>query len=126
MKNGFIIIVVLVIIGLICGLVFSNIPKKRNNLQEFTIEDYYAAQDSILVLEKLLAKSNTICNDYEVKLAEKDSIILSLTDLVNYYKDDALVYRYKIERIRQYNKIVENNSSQSVYFRGWVKRVIED
>lgn len=126
MKNGFIIIVVLVIIGLICGLVFTNIPKKRNNLQEFTIEDYYAAQDSILVLEKLLAKSNTICNDYEVKLAEKDSIILSLTDLVNYYKDDALVYRYKIERIRQYNKIVENNSSQSVYFRGWVKRVIED
>ena len=126
MKNGFIIIVALVIIGLICGLVFTNIPKKRNNLQEFTIEDYYAAQDSILVLEKLLAKSNTICNDYEVKLAEKDSIILSLTDLVNYYKDDALVYRYKIERIRQYNKIVENNSSQSVYFRGWVKRVIED
>ena len=50
----------------------------------------------------------------------------SLKDSVNVYKEDALVYKYKIERIKAYDKIVRNNSSRSKYFLCWVRRVLED
>ena len=50
----------------------------------------------------------------------------SLKDSLNIYKEDALVYKYKIERIKAYDKIVRNNSSQSKFFLGWVRRVLED
>lgn len=42
---------------------------------------------------------------------------------------DSLMYEnfvlnYKIERIKEYDSIVIRNSSQSKYFRGWIRRVI--
>lgn len=128
MKKYLNIILIIIVIFFTGFFIFQKVSNNKTKpiLSEFTIDDYYSAQDSIIVLQKLLNKSYAICEEYEVKIATQDSVIKSLTDLVNYYKDDALVYRYKIERIRQYNKIVEKNSSQSVYFRGWVKRVIED
>ena len=52
--------------------------------------------------------------------------ILSHDDGFDIYKEDALVYKYKIERIKAYDKIVRNNSSQSKFFLGWVRRVLED
>ena len=42
------------------------------------------------------------------------------------YIEDAFVYKYKIERIKAYDNIVRNNSSQSKFFLGWVRRVLED
>lgn len=56
----------------------------------------------------------------------KSSQLSVMSDSLNYYKEDALVYKYKIERIKAYDKIVRNNSSQSKFFLGWVRRVLED
>lgn len=56
----------------------------------------------------------------------KNSQLSVMSDSLNYYKEDALVYKYKIERIKAYDKIVRNNSSQSKFFLGWVRRVLED
>ena len=55
----------------------------------------------------------------------RDSISI-LKDSVNFYKEDGLVAKYKLERIKAYDKIVRNNSSQSKWFIGWVRRVLED
>lgn len=39
-------------------------------------------------------------------------------------KVENFVLKYKINRIKQYDSIIIRNSSQSKYFRGWVRRVI--
>lgn len=39
-------------------------------------------------------------------------------------KIENFILKYKINRIKQYDSIVIRNSSQSKYFRGWVRRVI--
>lgn len=56
----------------------------------------------------------------------RDVINGQLQDSLEFYKEDAFVYKYKIERIKAYNEIVKKNSSQSKYFLGWVRRVLED
>lgn len=45
---------------------------------------------------------------------ERDSI------LQEYY-----VYKYKIERVRDYIRITEANSNNKVFFLGWVKRAVQ-
>ena len=42
------------------------------------------------------------------------------------YKEYARFYKYKIERIKAYDKIVRNNSTQSKFFLDWVRSVLED
>lgn len=56
----------------------------------------------------------------------RDVINGQLQDSLEFYREDAFVYKYKIERIKAYNEIVKKNSSQSKYFLGWVRRVLED
>lgn len=56
----------------------------------------------------------------------RDVLNGQLQDSVDFYREDAFVYKYKIERIKAYNEIVKKNSSQSKYFLGWVRRVLED
>lgn len=51
---------------------------------------------------------------------------LAYKDSFEYLKEDLFVYQYKIERIKAYNAIVERDNSQNVFFRGWIKRVLED
>lgn len=76
-------------------------------------------QDSLNILNNKLQSLDAL---YQFK----NSQLSILSDSLNYYKEDALVYRYKIERIKAYDKIVRNNSSQSKFFLGWVRRVLED
>lgn len=87
---------------------------------------------------------------YQTNIKTNESIIQSQKDSISFltgkvaqikfdfenYKDsininDTMIYenfilRYKINRIKQYDSIVIRNSSQSKYFRGWVRRVIYD
>lgn len=51
---------------------------------------------------------------------------LAYKDSFEYLKEDLFVYQYKLERIKAYNAIVERDNSQNVFFRGWIKRVLED
>lgn len=60
--------------------------------------------------------------DLQVNEAEN----LAYRDSFEYLKEDLFVYQYKLERIKAYNAIVERDNSQNVFFRGWVKRVLED
>lgn len=90
-------------------------------------------RDSITNLTNIIVSLNdsiTMLNsdlEYNKKIRELNSKKLEQTlDSLSYYKEDALVYKYKIERIKAYDKIVRNNSSQSKFFLGWVRRVLED
>lgn len=72
-------------------------------------------RDSISSLMGKIAQMSDSLIYYKTILTNKDSIIFE-----NY------TLKYKINRIKQYDSIVIRNSSQSKYFRGWVRRVIYD
>lgn len=81
---------------------------------------------TIVVLNDSIKKLNSDL-EYNKNLREYNSKRLEIAlDSLSYYKEDAIVYKYKIERIKAYDKIVRNNNSQSKFFLGWVRRVIED
>ena len=50
-------------------------------------------------------------------------------DSLNAFKhtmsSDEFIARYKLERIRYYTNIVDNNPKQMKYYKGWIKRVLE-
>lgn len=94
---------------------------------------YYEARDSIISLtgEIQLLRDSLINNKITITQLKNDNYFLKsenkmIRDSIDIYKEDALVYKYKIERIKAYDKIVRNNSSQSKFFLGWVRRVLED
>lgn len=53
-----------------------------------------------------------------------------LQDSLNYIKDsigeDLFVAKYKLGRIKYYTDIVDKNSSQLKFYKGWIKRVLKD
>ena len=94
---------------------------------------YYEARDSIISLtgEIEMYKDSIIELNGDLSSYIDANTILgtkldNYKDSLDFYKEEALVYKYKIERIKAYDKIVKNNSSQSKYFLGWVRRVLED
>lgn len=70
-------------------------------------------QYSIDSLTGELAKIKLELETAKSALTDKDSL-----------KVENFILKYKINRIKQYDSIVIRNSSQSKYFRGWVRRVI--
>ena len=71
-----------------------------------------------------------------VNIEDKQRIIalqrqLDLTrDSLSYVKDslgeDLFVAKYKLGRIEYYTKIVDNKPSQIKFYKGWIKRVLND
>ena len=125
-------ILIVISIALSCDLACDLIPRKGNTP---IIEDGYAVDYAILYNEQVEV------NDSLTGIVElyKDSIAVLNTQINNAkfdyrelkaayddYYEKAILYEYKIERIKAYDKIVRNNNSQSKYFLGWVRRVIED
>ena len=125
-------ILIVISIALSCGIACDLIPRKGNTP---IIEDGYAIDYAILYNEQVEVNDSLTGI---VKLY-KDSIAILNTQINNAkfdykelkaaydeYYEKAILYEYKIERIKAYDKIVRNNNSQSKYFLGWVRRVIED
>lgn len=111
-------------------------PRKRNTTENVAVGYdilYYEARDSIISLtgEIQLLRDSLINNKILITQLKNDNYFLksenkTIRDSINIYKEDAFVYKYKIERIKAYDNIVRNNSSQSKFFLGWVRRVLED
>lgn len=104
-------VILLACITFICGVLIpigvyqTNIKVNENIIQN--------QKDSISSLTGKVAQMSDSLICYKTTLANKDSLIFE-----NY------ILKYKINRIKQYDSIVIRNSSQSKYFRGWVRRVI--
>ena len=123
----------------ICGI--FTICSCKNHAIKTNYEELYNTQINInndvinqniklndIILE--LKDSLELYKNSDIKVTDKiedlrDSISV-LKDSVDFYKEDGLVAKYKLERIKAYDKIVRNNSSQSKWFIGWVRRVLED
>jgi len=123
----------------ICGI--FTICSCKNHVVKTNYEELYNTQINInndvinqniklndIILE--LKDSLELYKNSDIKVTDKiedlrDSISV-LKDSVDFYKEDGLVAKYKLERIKAYDKIVRNNSSQSKWFIGWVRRVLED
>ena len=119
-------------------LLLCNSCTKREADNKFN--ELVAARELIYKQEKVIDSLNNINSNLQdslniannkIKTLDalyqfKSSQLSIISDSLNYYKEDALVYKYKIERIKAYDKIVRNNSSQSKFFLGWVRRVLED
>lgn len=90
-----------------------------------TLDSYYSNKkynktireltDSVAFLTGEIDRTQENFNSYCDSIADIDTI-----------KYENIVLKYKINRIKQYDSIVMRNSSQSKYFRGWVRRVIYD
>lgn len=94
---------------------------------------YYEARDSINSLTGEIQKLRDSIISINIDKTDLENNVYflkhrnnSLKDSLDIYREEALVYKYKIERIKAYDKIVRNNSSQSKFFLGWVRRVLED
>ena len=118
---------------LLLGSCKSANPRKENIALIGYDVLYYEARDSINSLTGEIQKLRDSIITINIDKTDLENNVFflkqennSLKDSINVYKEDALVYKYKIERIKAYDKIVRNNSSQSKFFLGWVRRVLED
>lgn len=108
-----IILYIICIIALVSlSLLISDNVKRDNIINElnYKIEEQIDSTNSFKGENQLL--KNKI-DSLETIIYDKDSIVF-----------ENFVLKYKINRIKQYDSIVIRNSSQSKYFRGWVRRVI--
>lgn len=48
----------------------------------------------------------------------------SLEVVIKKKNDSLFVERFKIERVKYYNKIAQNNPTQLKFLRGWINRVV--
>jgi hypothetical protein len=60
----------------------------------------------------------------------KDTVFLtkeydSLQIVIKKKNDSLFVERYRLERVKYYNKIAQNNSSQRKFLVGWINRAVK-
>lgn len=63
---------------------------------------------------------------YEAELAKRDEKIKLYIDSIKDAKANTFYYEYKLERIRKYTYIVDKKPSQMKYYKGWIKRTLND
>lgn len=105
----------------ICIIADKNIRKVKD--QEIVIN---SLTGDVQVLKDSIDCLHDDINIRDMEIISLQNKYKTLSDSVSIYKEDAFVYKYKIERIKAYDNIVRKNSSQSKYFLGWVRRVIEE
>lgn len=74
---------------------------------------------SYIILNKTIPLFDTIIR--------YDTVPLNINSflLVDSLKTALFIEKYKVERVKYYLRIVDNNSSQEKYLKGWIKRAIK-
>lgn len=83
------------------------------SIRERPKENIITVEDSVLIKENIYLKS-------VLKLTQDSLAIYKDTTI----KADEFVLRYKLERIKYYTDIVDRKPSQIKYYKGWIKRVL--
>ena len=63
---------------------------------------------------------------YEAELTKRDEKIKLYIDSIKDTKANTFYYKYKLERIRKYTDIVDKKPSQMKYYKGWIKRTLNN
>ena len=105
------ILFITVIILMITGVIINSIINCNNNHFIETQKDTVV----INVLDSSLMKqNNSLCN-----------IIDSLTNLNIKYEEELKIALFKINRIKEYNRIAGNGNNIK-YLRGWINRTLNE
>ena len=87
-------------------------------------------QDSTTKVIDSLYRQLSIKQDYidlyEAELAKRDEKIKLDIDSIKDAKANIFYYKYKLERIRKYTDIVDKKPSQMKYYKGWIKRTLNN
>lgn len=87
-------------------------------------------QDSTTKVIDSLYRQLSIKQDYidlyEAELAKRDEKIKLYIDSIKDAKANIFYYKYKLERIRKYTDIVDKKPSQMKYYKGWIKRTLNN
>jgi len=93
----------------------------KNNISSFVVRDSMncnsfqnTPEKKIIIDTFYLPVSNQV---FEKK---HDSLII----VIKKKNDSLFIERYKIERIKYYNKIVQKNKTQLKFLSGWINRVV--
>ena len=63
---------------------------------------------------------------YDAELAKRDERIKLYADSLRDANANTFYYKYKLERIRKYTEIVDKKPSQMKYYKGWIKRTLNN
>ena len=87
-------------------------------------------QDSITRVIDSLYRELSIKQDYidlyDIELTKKDERIKLYVDSLRDANANTFYYKYKLERIKKYTDIVDKKPSQMKYYKGWIKRTLNN
>lgn len=63
---------------------------------------------------------------YNAELAKRDERIKLYADSLRDANANTFYYKYKLERIKKYTDIVDKKPSQMKYYKGWIKRTLNN
>lgn len=112
------IILILLLISMVCAI-FINFKYKDYLFPatKYVVDTVYIDNTD----EKLINKCDSLMTLNDSLMVVNDSLILINTK----YKNELDVSLFKLERIREYNKIAGKNNNIK-FLRGWINRVLED
>lgn len=87
-------------------------------------------QDSTTKVIDSLYRQLSIKQDYidlyKAELAKRDEKIKLYSDSLRDVNANTFYYKYKLERIKKYTDIVDKKPSQMKYYKGWIKRTLNN
>jgi len=92
----------------------------KSNITNAVIRDTIVRDSIVLCFPDTIIKTDTIRMSNDIFEKKYDSLLF----VVKKKNDSLFIERYKIERIRYYNKIVQKNKTQLKFLSGWINRVI--
>ena len=112
------IIIMILLIALMIYSIFVNLKYK----------DLFPAPKHIIDTVYIDNTNEKLINQYDSLMIVNDSLMIvndSLILINTKYKNELDVSLFKLERIREYNKIA-GKSNNIKFLRGWINRVLED
>lgn len=111
------IILILLLISMVCAIFINFKYKDLFPVTKYIVDTVYVNKTN----EDLINKYDSLMVVNDSLMIVNDSLILINTK----YKNELDVSLFKLERIREYNKIA-GKSNNIKFLRGWINRVLED
>lgn len=111
------IILILLLISMMCAIFINFKYKDLFPVTKYIVDTVYVNKTN----EDLINKYDSLMVVNDSLMIVNDSLILVNTE----YKDRLDISLFKLERIKEYNKIAGNKNNIK-FLRGWINRVLED
>lgn len=96
----------------------------------FLITSFYGCKTDDNVVVKYNTVHDTIYIKDSTEILKLQKEVLKSKDSIKFIKDSLgeqlFVANYKLQRIKYYTNIVDKKSSQIKFYKGWIKRVLNN